>query len=495
MHALEAAAEARNDIATLVIIDAMWGRENRFVRHLDALADPAKLDELLDRLSRFEPFDELWHILFSLVERDPSLLPRVEAAIAHWPDEHRLVPHAWWDRILAGERQEYFRLARNSGIKDETLDPNTIRRHAPCFHWLTELSLERSTLDSETLEQFLALPDIRRLKRLSLAGTRLQDGHAALLARAENLAALEWLDVSSNHITATGAASLIAENVLSKLEFLKLASCDMRFEALAAALSAASPRQRPLCLSLTGTTASRGFAPDPAGFAAFVRSEAFRGVAGLDLAFYKLTPEEAEALAQSPATTAFRRLELNERTLGETGMKAIFSARWIKNAERLKLYNQQAGDGIAPYLSSLSGGAIQRLELLHNNLGRASAHALGSIDLSNLRHLYLSSNPLGDGGAAAILRNKTLTNLEEIHMQGVGAGLLTARAIAENTSLRSLKIMFLGNDLGVESGRLLADTPHLASLRQAHLGGIPRAEEARLRASPHMRGTHVTVYR
>ena len=218
------------------------------------------------------------------------------------------------------------------------------------------------------------------------------------------------------------------------------------------------------------------------------------GVGGLELVFYALTPDDAETLAQSPATTAFRHFEVNEAALGEAGVKAILSARWIKNVEHLDLFGQKAGDGIASHLMSLSGGAIEVLELLHNNLGLASAHALGGIDLTNLRQLTLSYNPLGDEGAAAIFRNKTLMNLAHVNMQGVGAGPSTARAIAENEHLRSLKTLWLGDEIGVAGAAMLAEAPHLASLAAAHLGGIPVSEEARLRGSPYLRNTRVTVY-
>src|SRR5262249_17461434 len=163
---------------------------------------------------------------------------------------------------------------------------------------------------------------------------------------------------------------------------------------------------------------------------------------------YALTPTDAEALAQSPTATAFHHLEINEGRLGEAGVGAILSSHWIKNAKHLNLSNQKAGDGIAPHLRSLSGGAIEVLELVHNELGTASGHALGSVDLRNLRQLTLSHNPLGDEGVAAIFRNKTLTNLAQVNMQRVGAGPATARAIAENASLRSLRILWLGDALG-----------------------------------------------
>jgi hypothetical protein len=210
--------------------------------------------------------------------------------------------------------------------------------------------------------------------------------------------------------------------------------------------------------------------------------------------FFTLTPHDAEVLAQSPATTALRHFEINAGALGEAGVKAILSARWIKNVQNLDLYGQEAGDGIASDLKSLSGGAIEVLELLHNNLGSASAHALGSIDLRNLRQLALSYNPLGDEGAAAIFRNKTLTNLAHVNMQGVGAGPATARAIAENGHLRSLKTLWLGDQIGIAGAAMLAEAAHLASLAAAHLGGIPVSEEARLRGSLYLRKTRVTVY-
>jgi hypothetical protein len=490
VDALEAAAEARRDIPTLVIIDTMMERHDGFVRYLDALTDPVKLDELLEKLARFGPFDDLWHILFTLVERDPALLPRVEAAIAGWPDEDRNMPIAWWDRMLAGERQEYFRLARNSGIKGRRLNAAAIRRHAPCFQWLTELSLEGSKLDAKSLEQFVSLPDIRRLRRLSLAFTGLQERHVAILTGTTNLAGLEWLDLSANEIGEAGAAAIICEGAFENLGVLNLSEISLTFGALADALAGASPRTRPIRLCLN----TMGEHPDPEGFAAFVRSEAFRGIGGLNLAFYKMTPGEAAELAHSPSATAFRHLEINESTLGVEGMKAILSSHWIKNADHLELRNQHAGDGIAPHLSSLSGGAIQMLNLLHNDLGPATGQVLGSIDLTHLRQLHLSYNPLGDHGAAAILANKTLMNLEDVQMQDVGAGAATARAIVENTNLRGLKTLWLGDRIGGGSARLLAEAPHLASLKAAHLGGVPDTEQERLRNSRYLRETCVTTY-
>jgi hypothetical protein len=188
--------------------------------------------------------------------------------------------------MLAGERHGYFRLARNAALEGEAIDPAGMRRHAACFQWLTELSLEHSALDIATLEQLMALPEVRRLKRLSLAQTGLRDTHAAVLGRGENLAGLAWLDVSSNDIGATGAASLIGQDGLANLEFLNLASCKFTFGELASALSMVPPRKHPIRLQLTGTTVnSAGLAPDPAGFAAFVRSDAFAVSAGSILSF------------------------------------------------------------------------------------------------------------------------------------------------------------------------------------------------------------------
>jgi hypothetical protein len=180
--------------------------------------------------------------------------------------------------------------------------------------------------------------------------------------------------------------------------------------------------------------------------------------------------------------------------LGEAGIRAILTARWIGQAEHLDLFNQKAGDGIAPYFESLSGGPIKILELMHNDLGLASGEVLGACDLQNLETLSLSNNPLGDAEASAIFRNPTLTNLAHVQMQQVGAGPQTARAIAENPHLRSLKTLWLGDTLGAVGAELLAQAPYLASLRMAHLGGIAASEQAKLSDSPHFCNARITTY-
>jgi hypothetical protein len=76
IDAIETAAEARQDLATLILVDVMMERDDTFSRRFNARIDGAQLTALLDQLAEIGPFDELWHVLFGLVERDPCLASR-----------------------------------------------------------------------------------------------------------------------------------------------------------------------------------------------------------------------------------------------------------------------------------------------------------------------------------------------------------------------------------------------------------------------------------
>ncbi len=102
LNAIEAAAESRNDVATLVLIDMMMEKGDVFARRIALIQNRCQLDELIGKLLGLGPHDKLWHILFQIVERDPSFLGRVEDGIADWPDHARPVPRTWWQR-MAGE--------------------------------------------------------------------------------------------------------------------------------------------------------------------------------------------------------------------------------------------------------------------------------------------------------------------------------------------------------------------------------------------------------
>jgi len=143
------------------------------------------------------------------------------------------------------------------------------------------------------------------------------------------------------------------------------------------------------------------------------------------------------------------------------------------------LFNQHAGDEIAPLLERLGGGELEKLELLHNELGLASARALGAANLRRLRELHVSHNPLGDEGLAAILENPTLRALEVFEAFGCGVGVETGRVLARASHLQKLRILQLGENPSDETAEAMA-AASLPALRRLQLVGASQAAVERL---------------
>jgi hypothetical protein len=382
-----------------------------------------------------------WHVLAWLAEERPAAVDAIESAISSWPARDKPWMQTWLNEVETGAARSCHRLARNLGLVEERLPLGRIEALLPALASLRELDLAASKIDAAALHALVAAEALGRLEVLSLERAEIDDDSCKTIANESKLHCLSRLIVDSNPLTANGLARLIRAPRLPHLRELNAAGCKVDLVELAQALgdAASDGDLRPVCLDISQCSRASE------GVVELAHRPALRWIGGLDLHHVAIEPEAARALAQSSFASSLQRFSVNQRSLGEKGVRALLEAPWLSNIKSLNLFNQKAGDGVAPALRRLSGGAIEQLELMHQDLGLEAARALGAADLSRLRELRVSHNLLGDEGVAAILSNPTLTSLEVFEASDCGADAQTARELARAKHFSKLRILQLGD--------------------------------------------------
>jgi len=219
-------------------------------------------------------------------------------------------------------------------------------------------------------------------------------------------------------------------------------------------------------------------------------------------------PIEAEAL-EALATLPLRELELSSATIDEAGAAALASMTTLSRLrlvsvsgqlrplgalrsklDSLDLVSMHLGAALAPFLAQTALRELISLDLQRNQLTPDDlASALSELRAGTLQELVLSSNPVGESGAAALSLLPALSKLERLRASqcGLDAGAFAALARAE----WPLKRAELGLNVVDESAaKALAEGPLLRSLRTLNLSMAKLGSKAArvLGAAPWLEG-------
>jgi uncharacterized protein (TIGR02996 family) len=199
---------------------------------------------------------------------------------------------------------------------------------------------------------------------------------------------------------------------------------------------------------------------------------------------------EPEDLASLWGAVSLRHLQLSgivselerlEGLLGET----------LGGLRSLMLDGSTTEAGLATMVRALGSAPLRSLSVLEAELGPALAELLASSPaLSRLSRLELTTNGLGDSGAAALARGQTLRSVSELLLHDIslgpeGVGHLLGAGLE---ALRQLSLD--SNPLGDKGAKRLASCPDLRGLRtlSLHSCGLGCQAAEALARSPHLAG-------
>jgi uncharacterized protein (TIGR02996 family) len=166
-----------------------------------------------------------------------------------------------------------------------------------------------------------------------------------------------------------------------------------------------------------------------------------------------VSPEAIRAIGNHRDAAGIWRLELEAGTEGHEQCEGIASGIHWKSVKVLELmhidngFNGEPDRLIAELLHRPAFQRIQRLVAWGNELGNATARAIATVGLSELRFLDLGVNEIENSGAGAIARSKSLRNLRYLDLSS--------------------------NNITGEVGSALIATPKLSNLAVLRLDGMP----------------------
>src|SRR5262249_50872267 len=149
-------------------------------------------------------------------------------------------------------------------------------------------------------------------------------------------------------------------------------------------------------------------------------------------------PAGVRGLAESPAASGLRELQVPCNEIGDEGAEALGRSSHLSNLAVLGLYK----NGVGPRgLAALVSGNLSGLAALHvpsNRMGPEAGRVLAGATVSGLQWLLLDDTDLGDEGVCGLASSAALASLTHLDLRGNGLTVVAARALAESPYLRNL---------------------------------------------------------
>lgn len=354
------------------------------------------------------------------------------------------------EKLAAGLEHAFTRTpARTLRLEHATLEEVARLTAHPIFEQLRGLYMD--WLDEGEDDAIVALatsPRSAGLRRLYL-DFPVSAGALAVLGRSRHLTALESLVLDYPALGADQVRALGRARWLRHLKRLHLWIED------GAALDAVA--ELPRLPRLVSLTLRHSVVPGAAALRRFVNSRSFPALAHLDLSGEHLPPDKVALLAQGQ--WRLRHLALDRNEVRGAGCEALAAASF---ASTLRVLGLRECD--------ITASGVQTL---------AAAESL-----AGLRHLDLSDNPIGAGGLAALAASSTLRGLRVLGLRRTSGprGPITGRdvtrflAALHMPGLRHLHLSSL--PIGIRGARVLADQPTFANLTRLGLERCRLSEAA-----------------
>jgi uncharacterized protein (TIGR02996 family) len=343
---------------------------------------------------------------------------------------------------------------------------------------LTALNLARQRIDASGLAEILASPHLRGVTELRVRSNDITDVEAF---RQSTGAGLVRLDLSENAIGGSGAAALAASPRLAGLACLELDTCEI-FEDRVRWLSSA-PFWRTLCrLDLSRNPLGRR------GAQALERAGAPVRLHDLRLADCDLDFNAADVLARIPWLAGLQRLDLSRNNLSRGG---LFAAGFLMkgNLRELSLAHTGIGAEDVTCLAPLWGQLVS-LDLSDNDVGNGLELLAATGPAHNLQTLRVRKCGLSSSTLEVLARESVCPNLRTLILADNLFSTAALRILLGSPLAGQLVEFNLSNcGLGDQAARVLADTPGLGGVRRLDLRGNSFGEQAtvQMAQSEHLR--------
>jgi uncharacterized protein (TIGR02996 family) len=345
-------------------------------------------------------------------------------------------------------------------------------------------------------EQFLASPQLSRLRALDLHKLPLNRKNAALLAGCQHLASIHELNLGANRtIRAEGLYDLLESPYLRELRTLHLNDCDLGDDALVGFVGCTTmPNLRHLNLQGNGI--------GPVGAAHLARAEWLSQLDRLDIAhqnslcdagvralvdagllarntlldlrYVGLTVEGLRAIGRSNQLGAVRELRVTAN--GGDVLEAVAESPAFEHLSALLLYDgaQVTETGVRALLRSPLAARLSALSIHHALRPTAFRELLTAPEMGELRWLLAcgsgtSSEDRIDLGA--VLRDAM--QFSNLHALSLHAGWITdddLAALARCAHFANLAELRIGRGyVSAEGMDVFLESPHFARLRSVHL--------------------------
>jgi uncharacterized protein (TIGR02996 family) len=341
----------------------------------------------------------------------------------------------------------------------------------PLLGRLTALDFHENRLSPEAVRTLGASPHLGALRSITLTWTQMTAAHAQALAGWPTMPRMRHLELTTRADEMLEA--LAGPGGLTSLERLRL-----RGPAKSAGLRALADAAPALThLELSGESLTRD------GLAALARPGRLPALSSLTVT----RRGRADALADAAVIERLSALEVNAPMMSGV-LEELARGSGLARLRRLTLDGPDLSAHEAGLLASAPLDALTHLHLDADLDAEAVGLLAASPRLAGLRWLDLSSNPMGDEGAAALAASPHLRGLAYLDLGYCEIGPRGAAALAASPNLARLRYLSLTrNELGDDGVRALAASPHLGELRVLELVGVEAGEEG-LRSLARSRG-------
>ena len=311
---------------------------------------------------------------------------------------------------------------------------------------IDELDLFRTDLTADGLRALLASKHLTALKTLNVSGNQIGDAGAAALAAWPGLGRLDALDVSSCGLQHEGVRLLAAAPAVANLKRLRIGR---NGEAGVPGLLLGSPHLKNLReLELGGMEFTAGTAAD------FQRSAFAKTLTHLDFDCATFQPGGFEAFTRCDLP-ALRSLKLNGVELGASEGAMLAVAAFARTLAELYLDVCRLGSAGTEALAAGTFPQLTKLELSRNRIGDRGAVALANAakNFPALTNLRLWNNDIGAEGVRRLADSELLANVTDLDLNANDITTAGAVALADSTHLTKLRTLIVDEKPVGEKGK------------------------------------------